>query len=395
MGLDSLLRAGKKISQGVACASALLVAVGCSDSKLNKDFKPACENEVAPYTQVLSKKELKKISSSEIGPNTNVIEFLEPTKLKEGEIMISGITDKAPYGMLKKVTGVSADGKSVYTENATLEEALEYASFEIEVSPPSGEYTRTDNQGNTITKKHKAGSLNFKDKQKLVYDLDGNLDTDYDKVHIEIENSFHSRFKLGVEIQKHKLKELSFRVNADASYSILVKTDESLQNINDEKRIAHYEFSPFVIGPLPGTLVPIVVYPEMDIYLSLRGSVSEVKTSIEQESEFSAGIIYNYRTGWRDEKHLSTDFDFKPPKRPKEFDLTACLRPEIHFLIYKMAGPQISAPVSLRVVDYSGTGSLTATLETSLGFNPGVFSKQIGGYNQVIFSEDKVLKKWD
>src|SRR3989344_4602881 len=53
------------------------------------------------------------------------------SNLSTGDIIISGIVpEKVPYGFLQKVTAMSPDRKTIYTDRATLENAVKDLSFQ-------------------------------------------------------------------------------------------------------------------------------------------------------------------------------------------------------------------------------------------------------------------------
>lgn len=80
---------------------------------------PTPQNELSPNTKILSSNDAAKISSVE----DNDLIFSSSPGYSTGDILVSNITTQTPEGLLRKVSSVS--GNTVYTTQATLEDAIE------------------------------------------------------------------------------------------------------------------------------------------------------------------------------------------------------------------------------------------------------------------------------
>ncbi len=352
------------------------------------------KNELSPYTLVLSEKDIKNISS--VGENR--IDFSEPVSFSTGDIVSTGISDSTPYGLLKKVNNVSEDKKTIQIEDATLEEAVKNASFELEVSPPSGEYILKTKEG-TFKKHHEAGSLNINHdfKEIVLYDADGDKTTTEDQITANGNFNFYSKFFINCDIQNNSLKELSFRNKSDIGYELEINSSESLEDINKEIKIAQYNFPPFNAGVIPGTPLPIIIKPELQLYIGLEGSISPIETSITEENSISAGVSYKDKK-WDKDSDFSNSFNFSPPELSKISNLNAYVEPRLNFLVYGIAGPSAEIEGSLAINSEKSSWKMLGGLEANLGMNSKVFSKNLDDYyanlvnfSKILFQQEKEL----
>ena len=62
----------------------------------------------------------------------DAISFSEPVQYEEGDVLVAGVSERTPRGLLRRVTSVSADGRTVHTEQATLEDVITNGTVKIE-----------------------------------------------------------------------------------------------------------------------------------------------------------------------------------------------------------------------------------------------------------------------
>ena len=71
--------------------------------------------------------------------NENSVAFAQPVSYSAGDVIVAGVTEHTPAGMLRKVTAVSADGRTISTEPATLEDVVQDGTLVV-----SGELRESD-----------------------------------------------------------------------------------------------------------------------------------------------------------------------------------------------------------------------------------------------------------
>ena len=74
-----------------------------------------------------------------VAVHPDAVEFAQPVSYTAGDVLVAGITQHTPSGMLRRVTGVSDDRRTVTTEQATLEDVFVDGTLKI-----SGEFRQND-----------------------------------------------------------------------------------------------------------------------------------------------------------------------------------------------------------------------------------------------------------
>ncbi len=376
----------KKLVKGavrLTGATALILAGIYFFSTIKKDHS----NQLKPsssYTKVLSEEDSKNI----LLLNRDEIVFSEPTPFSPGDILVSGISDKTPNGLLRKVERV--DSNTIYTKNATLEDALETSVFEFEISPPSGEYYLTTQKG-TFKKHHKHDSLNIKSNLEdiVLLDMDRDLSTKDDQITANCEFDFHSNFNIHSIIKEHHIEMLFFENKSDLKYKIELNTNDSFKNIKKEIKVAEYNFPPFSAGLIPGTPIPFIIKPELDLYIDIEGNASPMSTSVTQTASLISRIEY-HDGKWDKKGDFSESFDFSE-NMPYYAELKATLKPKLNFLIYGIAGPYAEANGSLQINAEEFDWELKGGLEVNLGINTEVFSERLNNKHMNIINYSKII----
>jgi Tol biopolymer transport system component len=388
MNLENILKKIKKgknfIRNGLIAgliSSSLLI--GCSK------LKPEAKNELSSYTKVLSEEEIKDISAVE----KDKLIFSEPVSFSPGDIIVYGISDITPDGILRKVTKISPDKKIIYTENASLEETVKNADFELEISPPSGKFSLVTEKG--ISEEiHKSNSLNIKFNLEnvVLLDIDGDKSTKEDQIVANGDFEFHSNSFVNCIIREHSLSELSFKNKSDVEYGLKISALNTFEDIDEEIKIAQYNFPSFVAGYIPGTPVPIIIRPKLELFAGVNGSISPIETSVTQKSSIKSGICYK-NGKWDKEGDFSTSFKFSPPNTPEISDLKGYIKPKLNFFVYGIAGPYGELDGFLKINSGELSWELHGGLEANLGINAEFFSKNLENYYANILNYSKLLVK--
>jgi len=256
--------------------------------------------------------------------------------LKPGDIIIVTKGD----GSLKKITSINttANGYSVNTTTATLEEAFE--KLDVEFSEP---LTQSDisvqkapwfRQGVTPMKSLLESEFSVKIDSAVLFDLDGNENTTYDRIIANGSFSFKINIDGKIVINWFHLDEFKFSSNIKENASIELKSE--LKNIvfDKEIEIAKFYFVPIIIGP-------VVFVPEVAIVVGGNGTVGyKVTTSIVQDATYTAGI--SYKNGkWTPISQLTNNFGFSPPTLLGICNVKGYGGAQSTLKIYGVAGPYI------------------------------------------------------
>jgi len=269
-------------------------------------YLPLITKNYGPYvkipdtTKVLSETTIQHLSS--ISDDGAVFTFSEMTPeleaLELGDVIVGGVTVLAPYGFLRKVTGVSADDGQVAiaTDQATVEEAIEEGTIEIHKTLTPGDVQgamqMTGVALNTgprlLDQEHFIISLD----NIVLFDVDGNLATTNDQVKANGQITLEPSIDFRMVIRYFHLNQLVFTVNAVENAELEITADIDYPTIHKEKEIARY-----YLTPIPVSIVTI--FPVLTINVGLDGSVHVgVSTGVTQQATLTAGLIYDVNKGW-------------------------------------------------------------------------------------------------
>ena len=292
-------------------------------------------------TKVLSEESLGYISS--VTEDLSVITFADPTvelkSLTEGDVIVSDVSDATPYGLLRKVTGVTLKGDElvVETTSATLEEAIQKAKIEVDWSLGSQE-------GAPNAFLPFAGVACAEDDSlfpividTVLYDLDGNNDTTDDQIKATGSLDLEADFDFLLDIDDHKVKELELTITITETAEMNISGDISLVDIHPEPVVLLSQKLPTVT--IWAGWVPIVIVPKLSVHVGFDGEVTaSISAGVTQEAKAKAGL--RYKNGdWSPIKELSNTFDWVSPSLDVKCQVKAYAGPVLSFLLYGISGP--------------------------------------------------------
>jgi hypothetical protein len=142
--LEKILEKTKRIGKEFLLSGLLFSTLyfGCTkeDEPIKKEpYIPPKETYIRPKSEqiyektfIMNEEILNKINS--IGNES--ISFSESMRdkygLKEGDIIVGGITSNTPYGILKEVVSISQNQKEVLVRDASLEDAIKEGTIEFD-----------------------------------------------------------------------------------------------------------------------------------------------------------------------------------------------------------------------------------------------------------------------
>jgi len=341
-------------------------------------------------TKVISESSAEYISS--ISEDYSEIIFSQSIPELEnifpGDIIVIGVSNQTPYGLLRKVDLISASGGAtamsaqsnivINTSPATLEEAIQEGTilFDSE-SAQNLNYSIQGALGYSLT--------------KVLYDQDGDPSTISDQVRIEGSLDIDPRFELEVRIGWYGIEYFSFINRTDENASLKIIADLTLLNWQEEQEILHQPLGTFVVmvGPVPISITPIII-----LKVGADGNVSvDIETGITQKSEIEAGVIYENEK-WSLVKDFDNDFSYDPPSLEAECDLKGYVKPEFELLLCGFLGPYLGLEGYLEfeatlssVLNYA----LYAGINVGIGVRFEIFSNAIADFYAVLLEFRKLL----
>ncbi|MBU2616854.1 MAG: hypothetical protein KKB79_02630 [Nanoarchaeota archaeon] len=365
----------------------LHVKVRVSDSRggtADQAYNLLIEN--TKNTRTLSTDELNRISEI----NENSITFSDSKGFSEGDILVGGISDETPYGILREVIGVSNDRRTVQTRQATLEEALRdgILSFRQELSQENARSYKVVAGASKATGRGFGFSIDLKDV---------NLSMDSKDTWVEqglIANgniSFNVEPILDIEVRRLRLEKLRAQIIMEEKAEIELRSNISLGTRGIEREIAGYQLTPI---PIAGT--PFVITPQIDIIIGIMpGKLNVLEARINQEAHLSPGALYENR-GWKNLSDFSNSFDFFIQRAPEGTNIEIYAGPSLKlFLNGVLPGARICVNNSLRLENESQQEGwkLYGGLSSWIGIDMNIFSRFVKNYQEEVFSSEQILKR--
>jgi len=330
-------------------------------------------------TYVLPGSELGQISSVE----EDRVVFSQSVDYSPGDIIVASISNNTPEGFLREVTSVSGDKRTIYTKQASLEQALREGSFEFQGTlSPSDVQSMIGKQGVFKSFTPTGFDFNISLEDVIIYDHDGNESTLGDQVKLNGNISFDSDFVIKFEIDNYYLRNLTFKIILNEEASIKIERDIfTPRNIPlNDLTIAEYYFHPFIAGYLG--LFPIIISPKLEV--SVAGGGTIVETQVTQESTLAPGLVYESGL-WRPIVEFSNSFYYSPLNIDEDLDITVAAGLKLNLFIYGVIGPFGMVSTSFRFESGHQTWQLYGGLDALLGVVMEIFSHRIAEYyNRVI-----------
>jgi hypothetical protein len=324
---------------------ALLAALlaGCGQTN---PTPPAPPNVVRDETRVLdasARSSLQEVKSD------GTLVFSSPNQLKSGDVIVSEPTAAAPYGLLRKVTGVSAAaaGTTVSTTQAKLGDALKSGHLSV-----TNRALTTDDLASVTplaqgSIRRTGTDLNF-NLDVVLLDLDGNKNTTEDQIKVSGPISIRPSIDADISLDCGPLclydNDLDFlfklTIQEQAQLHITAKVG---YGASLEIPVFKLNFSPitFFIGP-----VPVVITPRMTLKVKLDGSIAaSVDFQANQILTAVAGV--QYTDDWHNLSSIDNNFTSTSASAAVTMNATARAPLQAEIMLYGVVGPTIGVTPKL------------------------------------------------
>jgi len=272
--------------------------------------------------------------------------------LDVGDIMVSGVSENAPNGYLRKVADIAYLGESIIitTEPAMLEEAIQDGSVFIQETLSPEQVTSLNAlPGVTMLPTNERAPLTFTFQidDVVLYDLDGDLSTDHDQVLASGFIEFDMAFISYLRMRFFQVERFSLTNSNSIRNSLKITTGSVLYTLEEEMILATQVFSPITI--MAGH-VPIVFVPILDLVAGADGSVVLwLSAEVSTELSMRAGIQYQDFSGWSPIAHVDYAFSFTPPVPQYAASLKGYIGPRFNLYLYGAAGPYVNITPYLQI----------------------------------------------
>ena len=222
----------------------------------------------------------------------DTVSFVNPVDYRSGDVLVIGVTDQTPNGMLRKVVSVSTDQRTLTTEMATIVDAIEEGGFSAttRLDPDSATFVPAMEGVRSIHDPISAGTLqpaisgvdidagfyfSVQLDDAVLYDIDGNQWTTNDQIVADGRVYFQAAIDLGATIRYGALQDAHFRVALDEEFELTVTSNilanQSLPSVIGPIELGSYAFRPPHSDPTSDSNRG---YPEARAVSWLGGTVS-------------------------------------------------------------------------------------------------------------------------
>lgn len=310
----------------------------------------------------------------------------ELAQLETGDVMVSDISDVAPYGYLRRVEDIQTDVDKmiIQTSAATLEDAIERGrvsiseeelrSFTIRHLSVSDPHTAwpADNQEATFY-------VNINHQMGESVNLSGNLTMEVGyEFDFEIEDSRLTRLRYETIVSETANLTLTAYQEATFSREVLVEAFDL------GTRVVHVGF------------VPVVLNLELNVYVGADGVArAEVTTSMNQTFKASAGA--QYADGqWAPVSSLENDFVYEPPEMDNKVEVNAYARGEVELSLYGALSLSADVKPGLKLTSEDVLcWQLFGVLEAGVGAKLTLFSGLIPDYEKQLLDYEELITELD
>ena len=242
-----------------------------------------------PPTHIYSNRDNTETKVAKVLDDGTVVMEADATDLpKQGDIIVSGVTDAAPYGFLYRVDGVEMiDGKAhIKTSEAYLNEVIKDCDVSIPI-----ELTVIEDENYVNSK------VIRKDKEITLFDISRSFEVnlqDPSKVwSASATGSFGIKSKANfiMQFKDWEAQRLGVELDGEASAKLTIKFAGTVKKTLDLFPLPVISFEPFTvwIGP-----VPVVVRPQINgaVKMDIKGSVFCKFTPFNFKYGLHSGILY-------------------------------------------------------------------------------------------------------
>jgi len=244
----------------------------------------------------------------------------EIEKITVGSILVMGVSEKTPYGSLRKATYIETNGSEIIinTSDALLTDAIKEGTIKIEKRLLEKDFVlKSKVEGVLVTGPEKSfdGLAVTLDNLEIFNDGSGSAKLD-GAIGISAE------IEITIEIRFNEIYEINLFTTLNKIDEITVTSDGAFDG-NKEIVAAEFVHSPIIIDSL-------VIVPEVKISCGYEGSVQGgIISGVRQDRIISSEMHYQ-RSDWMESPLVHTEsFDFIQPQVTDNSDLKVFSGPEV------------------------------------------------------------------
>lgn len=321
--------------------------------------------------------------------DANTITFSNQTNFKEGDFVIAGVSDKTPSGLIRRITSVSADTRTIATQNSSLGEAVSDADLSSYITLTPQEVSSFSGSEGVSRVASSSPLFQANLNHVVLFDADGNPNTKDDQIVADGSFSLDSDFAVNLKLENHHVSYFTFENFSHARSDVSLKSTFSGLPQGLETKIAEYTFSPIVVT---AGIFPVVLAPEMEIYARLKPHSTEaLEVRVSNDAIVNTGVSYWDGKGWSPSGSFTSVFDFDSPRFQNNEELEFTVGPKLSFKLYGIAGPFGELGATTRFKSEGNTWHLYGGFEGVLGVDMGAISSLVPDYSALVLDREELI----
>ena len=309
---------------------------------------------------------------SDVDLTTFTFTFNNNPGLEVGDVLVT----TADGGYLRKVTEISTNnGKvEVKTEFASLTDAIEKGHGEIKdtrLIPNMESDSLWMDEGVSILNKKDGENMSVGlDLNLILYDADGNPQTDNDQVKIEGDFEMESDFSIDIDINDFNLDYLKLGYDFTETTGINATFTGGLK-FTKQKKIATIPCGKIIVP----AGIPIYIEPYIDFYAGFEvSSETALQTGVSQIYEYNATLTYD-NGDWTNEKQLKKTLVPYAPIITGELEAKTYIKPYLRFKIYRTVSPYVNGEIYAKAETEMSNNLINWGLYLGFGAHAGAYMK--------------------
>lgn len=309
----------------------------------------------------------------------------ELAQLETGDVIVSDISDVAPYGYLRRVEDIQIAGDQIIipTSAATLEDAIERGR--VSISEDLSPFTLMGQSGSDP---HTAW---LNDGQETVFYV-----SFYEEVGESVDLIGDIMMEVGYEfdfeIEDSRLTHLRYEtiVSETADLTLLAYQEPTFSK---EVLVEAFDLGTRVVYV---GFVPVVLNLELNVYVGADGVArAGVTTSMNQTFKASAGA--QYADGqWAPVSSLENEFDYEPPEMLHKVEVNAYARGELELSLYGALSLSADVKPGLKLTSETLLcWQLFGLLDAGVGVKIALFSGLIPDYEKQLLDYEELITELD
>lgn len=390
--IKDLARPLRHITASTLSAAATLSISACYDGGTAEDtFGGNMAPPQRDNVKIVPAEELAQIASVSASGALQVAATPWWGEILIDDILVMGVSEHTPEGLLRRVTGVrtAGDRLELDTTQGMLTDVFEAGHFSLQtpLSASGVDRVLTAEEGVSITppaptplvdgrpgfrELEGEGVIPFSFKNVVLFDADGKKSTTHDR--IVLNGDFKARLDMNVDLDLgwSKIDKFSTSISAGLSSDINVVANPELERSGD-KTLLEATLTPIVI---PIAFVPIVIVPKVELIASYSAKIAGFGVAANLHDEITVTAIAeridgNWTSGIDGPKIVH---EFTPPSLGKfgGAEITVTVGPRVTTKIYALAGPTLDVNGHLRLAVADSAWHLFAGLAASIGVEFGI-----------------------